>query len=75
MGELVFSCPKTAREIATGINTGRKSLARAQRRTMYLDCPHCGQVHSFRIGEGWIDNYGRSLPSSGEILAEPPSAA
>ena len=75
MGELVFLCPKTAREIATGINTGRKSLARAQRRTMYLDCPHCGQVHSFKIGEGWIDKYRHSVPGSAGIVAEPPSAA
>jgi hypothetical protein len=66
MGELVFLCPRTAREIETGINTDRGSIARTRRRTIYLDCPHCREPHSFKVGQGWIDNYARSVPPLAE---------
>ena len=68
MGVLVFLCPKTAREIATGINTDRSSIARTGRRTIYLDCPHCQETHSFRVSQGWVDNYARSVPSVVETV-------
>jgi hypothetical protein len=67
MGELVFLCPKTAREIETGINTDRGSIARTRRRTIYLDCPHCLETHSFEVSQGWIDNYARSVPPLAEM--------
>jgi hypothetical protein len=67
MGELVFLCPKTAREIETGINTDRDSIARTRRRTIYLDCPHCQQIHSFKVAQGWVDNYARSVPPLAEM--------
>jgi len=66
MGELVFLCPRTAREIETGINTDRGSIARTRRRTIYLDCPHCQETHSFKVSQGWIDNYTRSVPALAE---------
>ena len=68
MGELVFLCPKTAREIETGINTDRGSIARTRRRMIYLDCPHRHETHSFKISQGWIDNYARSVPALAETV-------
>src|SRR5262245_2717777 len=67
MGELVFLCPKTARELETGITTDRGRIARTRRRTIYLDCPHCLETHSFKVSQGWIDNYARSVPPLAEI--------
>ena len=66
MGELVFLCPKTAREIETGINTDPGSISRTRRRTIYLDCPHCQENHGFKVAQGWVDNYSRSVPPLAE---------
>jgi len=52
MGELIFLCPKSAREIETGI--------------MRIECPHCHVTHAFKIAEGWVDHYARCLPSVDE---------
>jgi hypothetical protein len=68
MGELVFLCPKTAREIETGITTDPGSLSGARRKVIYLECPHCNVMHTFEIAQGWVDNYSRSLPRVSEVI-------
>ena len=66
MGELIFLCPKRAREIETGIKTDGASLAGARRQVMHLECPHCGEMHAFKVADGWVDCYARGLPSLDE---------
>jgi hypothetical protein len=66
MGELIFLCPKSAREIETGIKTDAASLARSRRKLMHIECPHCRQMHAFRVAEGWVDYYARGLPPLSE---------
>jgi len=62
MGELIFLCPKSAREIETGIKTDAASLARSRRKVMRIQCPHCRAMHAFKIAEGWVDHYARCVP-------------
>jgi hypothetical protein len=68
MGELIFLCPKTAREIETGIKTDPGSLSGSRRKVIDLECPHCKGMHSFEIAQGWVDNYSRSLPPVSESV-------
>lgn len=68
MGELVFLCPKSAREIESGISTDPASLSGSQRKLIYLECPHCNELHIFKISDRWIDKYSRSLPGLSEGL-------
>jgi hypothetical protein len=66
MGELIFLCPQSAREIETGIKTDAASLARSRRKMMRIECPHCHVTHAFKIADGWVDHYARCLPSVDE---------
>ena len=66
MGELIFLCPKSAREVETGIKTDAASLARSRRKVMRIQCPHCQAVHAFKIADGWVDYYARSVPALDE---------
>jgi len=66
MGELVFLCPKSAREIETGIKTDAASLARSRGKVMRIQCPHCDAMHAFKIADGWVDHYARGLPPLNE---------
>jgi hypothetical protein len=66
MGELLFLCPKSAREIETGIKTDAASLTGSRLKVMHIQCPHCRATHTFTIAEGWVDHYARGLPPLNE---------
>jgi len=58
IGELIFLCPRSAREIATGIRADAAGLAASRRRMMYLECPHCLEMHAFMTAQGRVADAG-----------------
>jgi hypothetical protein len=53
---LLFSCPKSGRQVPTGIETDVQSLRALWRRKLKLDCPHCGEVHEFSVREAYLNS-------------------
>jgi hypothetical protein len=53
---LLFSCPKTGRQVPTGIKTDVQSLRALWRRKLKLECPHCGEVHEFSVREAYLNS-------------------
>ena len=53
---LLFTCPKTGQPAPTGIETDVQSLRALWRRTLKLDCPHCGEVHEFTVREAYLNS-------------------
>ena len=74
MTALLFSCPKTKRDVPTGVRTDVESLRQAWSRTLRLACPHCGQEHEIPVREAYlnaalddaIDRIGRNLERAGD---------
>jgi hypothetical protein len=54
MAPLPFTCPTTHRRAPTCIETDPKSLAAAWKKTLKVECPHCGEVHGISVREAYI---------------------
>ncbi|HYS49208.1 MAG TPA: hypothetical protein VEM36_10590 [Xanthobacteraceae bacterium] len=54
MGSLLTICPVTAREIATGIETDRPTMARAGDFSGRVQCPLCGREHELSKTNAWV---------------------
>ena len=44
MAPLLFTCPTTHRRAPTPIETDPNSLAAAWKKTLKVECPHCGEA-------------------------------
>jgi len=54
MNPLLFQCPKTLRELDTGIEVNINKLRSVQPVTVSLLCPFCGKSHKWKLADGWI---------------------
>ena len=54
MAPLLFTCPATHRRAPTRIETDAKSLAAAWKKTLKVQCPHCGEVHRISVREAYL---------------------
>ena len=54
MAPLLFTCPTTHRRAPTRIETDPNSLAAAWRKTLKVECPHCGEVHRISVREAYV---------------------
>jgi hypothetical protein len=55
MPSLLFSCPASRHKAPTGIEINVQSLRECWRKTVRVDCPHCGQIHEISIRETYLD--------------------
>jgi hypothetical protein len=65
-GSLMLTCPVTGDEYSTGINTDELSLDMLPDTLTRSHCPHCGQMHPWRLSDAtfvqnlrpskWIEN-------------------
>ena len=66
MGVLLIRCPKTGRQISTGIHVDEETLARVPQEYTQTHCPHCHSNHFWLPREAtlvdaipskdWIEN-------------------
>ena len=54
MAPLLFTCPTTHRRAPTRIETDPNSLAAAWKKTLKVECPHCGDVHRISVREAYV---------------------
>ena len=54
MAPLLFTCPTTHRRAPTRIEIDPKSLAAAWKRTLKVECPHCGEMHQVTVRDAYI---------------------
>jgi hypothetical protein len=54
MAPLLFTCPTTHRRAPTRVETDPKSLAAAWKRTLKVECPHCGEMHRVTVRDAYI---------------------
>ena len=54
MNPLLFRCPKTGREIETGIEINYSILRTVQPVTVHLWCPLCDMAHEWKLSDGLI---------------------
>jgi hypothetical protein len=58
MSALIFSCPNTGREIDPGIDgaeTNPSGEGGLRFVALNVRCPHCGEHHELKIGEGALE--------------------
>jgi hypothetical protein len=55
MRKLSMRCPKTDKHFSTGVNTDSLTLAKVWFSNIHISCPCCGEKHSFKIREAYID--------------------
>ena len=54
MAPLLFTCPTTHRRAPTRVEIDPKSLAAAWKRTLKVECPHCGEMHQVTVRDAYI---------------------
>jgi hypothetical protein len=52
MGKLTFACPRTKQTIDPGIDTDKRTFGLVREVNLRLQCPHCGEEHTFHVAEG-----------------------
>jgi hypothetical protein len=55
MNPLLFQCPKTERQVKTGIEIDFVTLRNVQPVTVRLLCPYCFCAHEWKLSDGLID--------------------
>ena len=56
MSELLFTCPRTGRQVPTGIETDPQSLRASWKRALKIECPHCGETHEVSVSKAYLDS-------------------
>ena len=54
MERLVFTCPRTGKDLDVGIESELQTLLRIRTNKIVARCPHCGQRHEWRVLDGQL---------------------
>jgi hypothetical protein len=54
MNPLLFQCPKTERQVRTGIEIDIAMIRNVQPVTVRLRCPFCDNTHEWRLTDGML---------------------
>jgi len=54
MNSLLFQCPKTERQVNTGISIDFTALRNVQPVTVRLLCPFCDNTHEWKLTDGLL---------------------
>jgi hypothetical protein len=54
VGTLRFRCPRTSREVDSGIDTDRDTRFLARLFSIRVRCPICGDLHEWRVAAGML---------------------
>jgi hypothetical protein len=63
MADILYRCPKSGKEISTGLKTEWVMFETLPGISMPLACAACGKTHKWRPKDGWIANESTSVPS------------
>lgn len=51
MASVMIKCPKTGKEVRTGIGVAQKEFFET---ASFIECPHCGERHTWEKKDAWI---------------------
>lgn len=54
MSSVMIKCPRTGKELSTGIETDSANYARFPDTLVYSYCPHCGLKHAWWHKDAWL---------------------
>jgi endogenous inhibitor of DNA gyrase (YacG/DUF329 family) len=57
MGMIFIKCPKTGKEVPTGIGMPKAEFdnpTNSLTRNKLGPCPHCGEIHEWSKADGWM---------------------
>ena len=54
MGPLLVTCPRTGKEISTGIETDHASLKDLWQLLIRVQCSNCGEEHEIAVREAYV---------------------
>jgi hypothetical protein len=74
MSMLLIRCPRTGKEVSTGIETDADSFRRIADVLAFAHCPHCGLDHAWWHDEAWLAD-GSSSPPRQKTTQSGPAAA
>jgi endogenous inhibitor of DNA gyrase (YacG/DUF329 family) len=52
---LTVSCPTTGRSVQTTLATDVRTFAKAWHSKIKVSCPHCDEVHKYRVCEAFVE--------------------
>jgi hypothetical protein len=59
---VMVRCPKTGRELSTGVEMDDDTFAGLPDIRSQINCPACGLSHDWSVREAWLDNPPPSAP-------------
>ena len=71
---VLFTCPKTNRQAPTRVHTDAKSLRLAWKKTLRVQCPHCGEEHKVSVRDAFLVSALRD-PLDRTVLDRVPAAS
>jgi hypothetical protein len=54
MEHLIFTCPTTGREIASGVESEIGTLLRIRQQRVRVHCPACGDCHEWPVRDAFL---------------------
>ncbi|MGH6890181.1 MAG: hypothetical protein ACREHF_13470 [Rhizomicrobium sp.] len=54
MPMVMIKCPKTGKEVPTGIAMDKKSFESSEMANNKLHCPHCKEMHVWNKADAWV---------------------
>lgn len=63
MNPLLFQCPKTGRQVTSGIQIDFTALRDVQPVMLRLRCPFCDNSHEWKLTDGLIDGPRETAPA------------
>jgi len=54
MAMLMIKCPRTGKDVSTGILTDSDSYQKIPDTLVYTRCPHCGLEHAWWHKDAWL---------------------
>ena len=71
---VLFTCPKTNRQAPTRVHMDAKSLQLAWKKTLRVQCPHCGEQHKVSVRDAFLKSALRD-PLDRTVLDRLPAAS
>ena len=69
MAMLTIKCPRTGKDVSTGIDTDSDSYEKIPDTLTYTRCPHCGLEHAWWHNDAWLAEEG--APQRASKLTSP----
>lgn len=64
MERLYFVCPATGKRVDAGIESELGTLLKIRGEEVSADCPHCGQTHTWTVGEAHLEKTSAAPPDA-----------